>query len=321
MSRTFALLLSAFALVAMLVAWALFPAAQRGDRANLGLALPQLVGDLNALQTLSFSDVEGTLGFQRVDGLWQFAQLPGLPVNQGKVREFLLDLADARFVEAKTDNAAYHDAIGLGGSATRIILGDGQGLVLGKAAAGSGRFARRIGDDQSYVAKGAAVPQLSLKNWADFDLPVAPRDSVTRVDVNDGEAPYSVVVTPEGQSLEGLKDGEALGYDTVLDTVIAGAVFVDYDGVKNIDEVDWTGAGQTTFYGSSDTDRLVYRVVQDGDDLWLRAAPSGTFIPTKAVDWSKWAFKITDYRKNTLLKPRVELLAAADALEGVADPQ
>lgn len=313
MSRSLALVLAAFAVIALAGVWLLTPSTRHaGPAAELGAALPGLAGRVNDVERLTLSDMEQSLTLVRQAERWQFEALPGFPLKQGKVRELLLTLADIQLMEAKTDDPAFHDAIGLGADATTVRFGDDSGLMFGKQVAGVGQFVRRIGEDQCYVAKDARVPQITTKAWADVTLPVARKELVTRVDVKDGQSPYSVTVTADGQVLEGLKDGEALAYDGVLDTVVAGAVYIDFNDVKPAGDIDWSSAAQTVFSGAQESDRLVYDIAEDDDAIWLRAAPSGAFMPDAEVDWTAWAFAINDYRMGTLLKPRSALIQAPD---------
>lgn len=314
MNRSFAIGLLAFAL-AVFLGITLFGASgeQRADTVKLGPVLPALTAGVNDVSSITVSDVEGSITLVRAQGTWQFKALPGIPVNQGKVREFLLDLAQAQVIEAKTSNASFHSALGLGAAGTRIDLGTAGALTLGKEGAGGGRFVRRGDEDQTYLAKGVTVPEGTQKAWASLTLPVARKGLVTRVQVDDGAAPYAVSVSGEVQTLEDLGDGEALAYDGVLDTVVAGAVFLDYDSIRPSGEIAWGDAGKTVFFGEEAGDTLTYDVAEVEGQLWLRAAPKGAFVPDSDIDWASWAFEISDYRKQTLLKPRSELLLAKAA--------
>lgn len=313
MSRALAIGLAAFAAIVLLGVLLLSPSArQRGAALELGPVLPALSKSLNTVSAITLSDVEDTLSLERVEGVWRFKALPGIPVDQGKVREFLLDLTQAMVLEAKTDNPNFHTAIGLGAAGTRIDLGAAGRLILGKEGAGGGRFVRRAGEDQTYLAKGVSAPQIALKAWATLTLPVARKEQVKQVRVDDGIAPYTVSVGGETQTLEGLQEGEALAYDGVLDTVVAAAVFLDYDDIRPAGEINWDRAGTTTFSGPEQADSLVYEVVQAEGKTWLRVNPAGAFLPQSDIDWARWAFEISDYRKETLLKPRRDLLASAE---------
>lgn len=319
MNRTLALSLILVAAVVIAASTLFAPAQRSAQSAQLGPVLPELAATLNDQKSITLSDIENTVSFARKDGQWVFKDLPGLPVKQGKVRELLLDILSAKLVEAKTDDPQFHNAIGLGSGGTRIELGDGTGFIIGKEAAGAGVFVRRLDGDQSYVAKQVPTPQVQVKAWADITVPVVQRDLISRVDVNDGAEPYSVVVSGDTQILETLESDEALAYDGVLDTVVAGAVYVDFEDAALADSFDWEGAGKTVFTGPEDTDTLTYWLLDEGGSVWLRTQPQGVFLPEGDIDWQRWAFQISDYRKDTLLKPRKDLLKAGDGGDDGAD--
>lgn len=312
MNAKFALALIAFAVIVIAAVSVLSPSSRKAATVELGPALPGLADQLNDLQKIELVDVEGALTLERQDGNWVLADLPGLPVEQGKVREFLLDLAATKMVEAKTADPQFHDAIGLGGSATRILLGADTGLLVGKEAATSGNFVRRIGEDQTYIAKPLSVPDVQVRAWSDVSVPVAKKDLVTRVEVRDGIAPYEVRLEEGELRLVGLQEDEELAYDGVLETVTGGAVYIEFEDVRLADQFDWASAGQSVFHGASAEDMLTFTLLEAEDALWLRAQPSGVFLPEGDVEWARWAFKISDYRKDTLLKPRADLLKADD---------
>lgn len=310
MNARLAFALIAFAVIVIAAAAVFAPSARKADTVELGLALPSLAAQLNDQQTIELADVEGALTLQRQDGAWVLAGLPGLPVDQGKVREFLLGLAAVKLVEAKTSDPAFHDALELGKGSTRILLGEGAGLLVGKAAVSSGYFVRRVGEDQTYIAKPLNVPDVAVKAWSDVSVPVAKKDLVTRVEVRDGIAPYEVRLEGGALSLVGLREGEELAYDGVLETVTGGAVYIEFEDVRLADQFDWSGAGQSSFHGASKEDTLTFTLLDAEGGLWLRAQPSGVFVPEGDVEWARWAFQISDYRKDTLLKPRADLIKA-----------
>lgn len=313
MNTKLALALIAFAVIVIAAASVLSPSPRKAAIVELGPALPGLAAQLNDQQKIELVDVEGALTLERQDGLWVLSDLPGLPVEQGQVREFLLDLAATKMVEAKTADPQFHEAIGLGESATRILLGKETGLLVGKEAASSGYFVRRLGEDQTYIAKPLTVPDVAVKAWSDVSVPVAKKDLISRVEVRDGIAPYEVRLEEGELRLIGLQEGEELAYDGVLDTVTGGAVYIEFEDVRLADQFDWASAGQSVFYGALEEDTLTFTLLDADDGLWLRAQPSGVFVPEGDVEWARWAFKISDYRKDTLLKPRKDLLKAKES--------
>ena len=84
MSRSLALVLAAFAVIALVGVWLLTPSTRHdGPTAELGAALPGLAGRVNDIERLTLSDMEQSLTLVRQAGRWQFEDLPGFPLKQG----------------------------------------------------------------------------------------------------------------------------------------------------------------------------------------------------------------------------------------------
>ncbi|MEM9880478.1 MAG: DUF4340 domain-containing protein [Pseudomonadota bacterium] len=312
MSRTVALSLAIFAFLALAMAALLRPEGRQSTAdAKLGLALPGLAAQINTIESIEFSDAQQTLKLMRVEGRWQFADLPELPVKQAKVRESLLGLANIELVEAKTDNPKFHSALGLTGDATKVQIGADFNLLIGKATNQSDRFIRRGDDSQSYRATSITSPPLGRKAWTDLRVPTVRKETVVKVTISDGDAPYSVTTGADGPTLDGKTPDETLAYDGVLNSVLAGAEYLDFEDVKLASDIEWTAAETAVF--ATESGVMTYTVATAGERFWLRAEPSEGLMPSapKDFNWAQWAFELSEYRKQTLLKPRQDLIAAA----------
>ncbi|MEM7569772.1 MAG: DUF4340 domain-containing protein [Pseudomonadota bacterium] len=309
-ARTFLLLCVGAAVIGLLA----FFAAPGKQTAKTEAQGPMLAGlDINAVTKLHITDGDDNIPLSLAEGVWSLEGLTGLPVDQGKVRAFLLSLGSITIADVKTDNPALHDAVGLGDDAVRIDLGD-KGILLGKDASGGGRFGRRMGEDQSYVVRQVTRPQTDIKSWLKLDMPTIPAETVTKVETVIGGDAYTIEKDADGKPvLLGLGEDEALAYDTVLETVIGGAVYIDYESVRLAEGLNWANADTSVFHGAQEGDTVRYSVAKDDDELlWLKADPGGTLAPEGGLDWARYAFEISDYRRGALIKPRTELLAAPD---------
>ncbi|MEO0411434.1 MAG: DUF4340 domain-containing protein [Pseudomonadota bacterium] len=309
-ARAFAILCVLAAALAA-IAFLAMPSKPSEKEGAGGLLLAGL--SLNDVAAVTLLDAEKSVSLSRSDGAWRVDGFADLPAEQGKVRALLLSLSQLTIDEIKTDDPKLHDAVGLGGSGTTIQLGESLGVILGKDAAGGGRFARRLNEDQSYVVSQINPPQTGVKAWLDIDVPTIPAATVTKVDIQSGEERYSVIKGEGGAlTMTGLKEDEALAYDTVLETVIGGAVYIDFEDIAAAGSIDWTGADSSVFYGAQDSDLIRYDVAQADEMYWLRVTPQGTLVPEGDIDWSSYAFAVSEYRKGALVKQRSELLEAPD---------
>lgn len=111
---------------------------------------------------------------------WGLAEKGGYAVDTGKLRAFLLQLAEARLVEQKTTSKDKYALLGVEDVAAADAKGvqvelDGLAgpfkLIVGSAGAnGGGTFVRRADDAQSWLASGALTVEKNAADWLKKDL-------------------------------------------------------------------------------------------------------------------------------------------------------
>lgn len=136
----------------------------------------------------------------KTDGVWTVAEKGGYPADVGKLREFLLKLADARLVEKKTAKADRYADIGLSdisdpkakGVAVQIDgLATPVGFIAGiYNAQGGGTYIRRIAKEQSWLATGNLIADKEPANWLHKELVNIPFERIASVTIThaDGKA-------------------------------------------------------------------------------------------------------------------------------------
>ncbi len=225
--------LGAITLVAAIAAFAIHharrPASDVGAQA--GLLVPGLrehVNDVKKL-TLTGANHQPVATLERTDGIWKVAQKGGYPADFGKLRDYLLRVADATLVERKTANKERYATLGvedvtapdakgtlveIDGLAepARIVVGlfDGQG--------GSGTFVRRAAEEQSWLAKGTLSPDKTAADWVRKDLANIASDRVASV----------TITRADGKRLHVSKDSAADGPFKVADVPKGRAVSSEY---------------------------------------------------------------------------------------------
>jgi hypothetical protein len=115
---------------------------------------------------------------RNADG-WSIAEKNGFAVDTGKLREFLLKLADAKLVEQKTSSKEKYptlgveDVAGADAKGTEVELGGAEPsvkIVVGNSNAHGGTFVRRAGENESWLASGSISVDKKVENWLRKDV-------------------------------------------------------------------------------------------------------------------------------------------------------
>lgn len=246
--------LAAVTVVALVAALAISNARKPSSdtTAQAGTLVPGLREQVNEVSsfTLTGANNQPLVTLERGEGGWTVAQKGGYPADLGKLREYLLKLADATLIERKTANRDRYEVLGvedvtspeakgvsieLAGleKPVRVIVGlfDGQG--------GGGTFARRVDEAESWLVKGTLTPEKNPSDWLQKDLPGIASERIASVTITraggkplrvfrdePGSAPLKVADVPRGR--EPSSDYVASGLGSVLadlrlDDVVAAA--------------------------------------------------------------------------------------------------
>ncbi len=126
------------------------------------------------------------------------------PADVAKLRTLLLQLADARRLEAKTARVDRHAALGVEAldaetaTGARIeLIGPATPytLVVGRTAEqlGGGTFVRRGNEPQSWLVSGAIVVEREPERWLETRIANISKERVARVDVRRGAEEFALV--------------------------------------------------------------------------------------------------------------------------------
>lgn len=167
--------------------------------ARAGLLVPDLRDHVNDVTriTLTAANNQPAVTLARGDKGWTVAQRGGYPADVGKLRDFLLKIADATLLEEKTSNKDRQADLGVDDitSATaKGVLLDLEGLakpariVIGTYnAQGGGTFVRRADETQSWLAKGTLAPEKSPADWIAKDLANIAADRIASVTITHAD--------------------------------------------------------------------------------------------------------------------------------------
>ncbi|SFN25919.1 DUF4340 domain-containing protein [Dokdonella immobilis] len=213
------------------------PVSEFSDRAtSLVDGLGEHVNDVNGL-TLSEAGGRKTVELTRSDKGWTVKDKGGYPADTGKLRGYLLKVADASLIERKTANKERYPDIGVADISESTAKGI-QVEIAGLAAPvsfiagtfnaqGGGTYVRRSGEAQSWLAKGNLIPDRNASDWLRKDLANIPSERIASVTIthadgrplrvfkNAPEDPhYTIADLPKGR--EASSDFAANGLASVL---------------------------------------------------------------------------------------------------------
>ncbi len=133
----------------------------------------------------------------RKDGIWTVAEKGGYPADLGKLREYLLKVADAKLVEKKTAKAERYPDLGVSDisdpQAKGIAVGiDGLAAPVAFIAGvynaqGGGTYVRRSGEEQSWLASGNLIPDKEPANWLRKELANIPSERIASVTITHAD--------------------------------------------------------------------------------------------------------------------------------------
>jgi len=184
MNRKTLIGLGVAALVALVAAFALNqankPRSENGGEVSAWLApeLREHVNDVGKI-VVTGADDKALATLERGAKGWGVAEKGGYAADTGKLREFLLKLADARLLEQKTASKDKYALLGVGDVADKDAKGvqvelDGLAqplkLIVGDANPHGGTFVRRVGDAQSWLASGTLTVERNATDWLKRDL-------------------------------------------------------------------------------------------------------------------------------------------------------
>lgn len=158
--------------------------------------VPGLKDEVNAITKLSVIGAGNAplVVLERKDGGWVVANRDGYPADSGKLREFVLKLADATVLEPKTANPDRYPAIGVedvGAADAKGVRVEIDGpktpvrLIVGtfNGAGGGGTFVRRADEPQSFLASGTLTPEKNPTEWLSRDLADVPAAQIAEVTI------------------------------------------------------------------------------------------------------------------------------------------
>ena len=181
-----------------------------GDDEKTTYLVPSLRDHVNDVDAIVLTGAENkpVATLKRAGAGWSIAEKGGYAVDTGKLREFLLKLADAKLVEQKTANKDKYATLGVEDVADKdakgveVALGglaQPVKLIVGNTNAHGGTFVRRADETQSWLASGNISVDKKAENWLRKDL----------VDVAANRVESVSITRPDGKTVHISKQDES----------------------------------------------------------------------------------------------------------------
>jgi hypothetical protein len=281
--------------------------------------LPALASELNSVTTLTVRKGAATpsVTVHKIGDQWAVAERGDYPADVAKVRKLLLSLGDAKIVEEKTSNPANFAAIGVEdptkvgamGAEITLLAHDGKHAVIVGKPAGEGTFARRGGENQSFLVEPSISVESEPRSWIDpklIDVPVATIQSIeVKPATGAGYVVHRLKPSEDGFSLDRTPAGRKAADSHALapsSTLLSALTAEDVAAAKDIDFSKPSDAILTL----SDGNVITLTGTAVGDKRWIEVkATKDAALDSKARDR---AFEVASYRYDAIFRPLEQLL-------------
>lgn len=291
---------------------------------------PELKSRINDVREIGVTRAgEGnSLTIAREENGWVVRERDGYAADVGKIRDVLLQVADARIIERKTSNPERYHALGVqapgeedSAGVALSIAGDGFGytLIVGKTAQTDYRYVRRAD-----AAQGLLIDR-------DPEIPDANGDWLRPeiVDIDAAEIKAVTITHADGESIRVAKEseddsayvvadippGRELSYPNVaggMGGVLAALTLEDVRKSEPLEQV------VTTVFETFDGLQVTVRSQQTDADAWIElSADMGDDERAATINdrVSGWQYKVASYKANLLMRRWEDILKAPDPVE------
>jgi len=293
--------------------------------------LPWLAGEINTVTAINIrkGGAAPAVTIHKQADQWTVQQRGDYPADVSKLRKLLLALRDANILEEKTSNPASFPVIGVEdptspgakGAEVGIVSPGGQHAVIVGKPAGQGSFARRGGENTSYLVEPAISVETEPRLWIDSKLLDIAAATIQSIEIKPAAGPaYTLHRAAPGDgnfALDGVPagrkavDAAALApspstYGGLTADDVAPAADVDFSNAS-VATLSLTGGGGLTLTGTT-----------AGDKHWIEVkALKDEALNAKAAGR---AFEISAYRYEAIFRPLEQLLVPKEPPPGSKKP-
>jgi hypothetical protein len=297
MTRRAALIVAGLAVIAIVLAL-VGQRQNRPDTSTGTLLVPGLAESLNDIErvTVTGARAETIATLVRGETGWSVAEKAGYAADLAKIRQALVSLSEARIVEEKTSNPAFHARLGVEAieaeTATGVAIAieapmEFPVLILGDSPNNASRYARRATEQASFlIDRSPEIPSMTAQ-WLAAEIVDVPSASIQSVTIKhsggDEIALSKASVDDTNFAVGGIPEGRELSYPTVANVIGNALRELKLDDVAPATD----GAAPSTVTEFRTFDGLVVTVTStlDGETPWLTfAARAEPAVPPAPVD-------------------------------------
>jgi hypothetical protein len=304
--------------------------------------MPALGSRANDVASVQLLQGDKTLTLQRQGDIWAIKERDGYAALPDKVRTLVVQLAQSKLAERKTQNQQRHstleleDPLSKDAKSRMVRLLDASGrnigeIIVGKSrqeAFGNGKpgiYVRRPSEQQTWLAVGPIDVPLDAKDWIDrkvfetdgnkittlsWHAPGTPAKETLKLKRTTGADPtLAFEDIPAGKKVKANESGDAIArsYTRIELDDVRMAVAPDKE-VK---------LGRATLQ-TADGMTVVLDAFTKNDETWLTVSAKGEGDAKAAAEALNarvkgWQFKIPPGTAGQLFKPAADLFEATDA--------
>lgn len=322
---------------ALIVYFLSTPWSGRGSRTQVPM-IADLETQIKDLGGFEIATGKNTLKVRPEAGTWVLASEDGFPADSAKVREFLLNVMEAKLVEPKTALKARHELLGLqdpaetGSNARLLKLTNQKGenigeIILGRTMASTfeapngGTYVRKSGDDQTWLADRQIQAGLSLRDWVKTRLIDVPPSTIKKVRIElEGEAPFEIIRSEDEKQhqLSEMPSGKKLKYASSVDDIAEAVSLIEFKSVRKAGQTGELPVKGRAIFETDTGFKPQIEFRSDGTKTFVTVTVSGEGEAAKDVDDLKkvtagWEFEVPQTELNGVLVKMSDLLEDAPA--------
>jgi len=257
------------------------PAPDAGQEIG-SLLYPELGGSVNEVDRIGLDFGAGPVTLQRATTGWQVAEMSDYRADSGKIRQLLLQLAEAKILERKTANPDYYHRLGVAqpgedveGAGVPVALHGPTppvSLIVGRreTRAGYGTYVRRSDETQSYLVDAELDAGAAAGDWVDGDIIDIDAELVREVTINHADGESLRLLGIEGRlTLAELPQGRELSGPAATDPIGRALSSLTLEDVVPEAEFDGGEPIAVSTYGLSDGRVITVRAWQRDADRYL----------------------------------------------------
>jgi len=226
------------------------------------LLYPALKKELDAITAVRIVKAGGepAVEIKRGETGWTVSERSNYPADDGKLRQLISGLSDAKLLEEKTSNAENYATLGVedissteAGGVQIEVDGAKQPvkLIVGKQGSGSqSHYVRRAGEPQSWLISKSLETSASPDQWLSKQVIDVSADRIQSATVTfAGAKPYTAAKksrADENFSVEGLPKGKELSSPSAADTFATALAGLTLTDVRSATELSGEPSARAT---------------------------------------------------------------------------